>query len=80
MIRIPEERSFKSRDKLSALLPIPGGPLQPRHFGPYTVEKKASDLLYITTTPDGHKQKQLCHINMLKEYVDRDVQMLHPLM
>ena len=55
-----------------AFLPIPGRPLQDRYFGPYTVEKKASDLNYIITTLDWRKQKQLCHINMLKEYVDRD--------
>ena len=53
-------------------MPIPGRPLQARYFGPYTVEKKASDINYIITTPDRRKQKQLCHINMLKEYVDRD--------
>ena len=35
-----------------SLLPIPGRPLQARYFGPYTVEKKASDLKYIITTPD----------------------------
>ena len=67
-----KERSFKSGDKVLALLPIPGRPLQARYFGPYTVEKKGSDLNYIITTPDRRKQKQLCHINMLKEYVDRD--------
>ena len=67
-----KERSFKSRDKVLALLPIPRRPLQARYFGPYTVEKKASDLNYIITTPDRGKQKQLCHINMLKEYVDRN--------
>ena len=67
-----KERSFKSGDKVLALLPIPGRPLQARYFGPYTVEKKASDLNYIITTPDRRKQKQLCHINMLKEYIDRD--------
>ena len=66
-----KERSFKSGDKVLALSPIPGSPLQARYFGPYTVEKKASDLNYIRTTPDRRKQKQLCHINMLKEYVDR---------
>ena len=67
-----KERSFKSGDKVLALLPIPGRPLQARYFDPYTVEKKASDLNYIIPTPDRRKQKQLCHINMLKEYVDRD--------
>ena len=34
-----KERSFKSGDKVLALLPIPGRPLQARYFGPYTVEK-----------------------------------------
>ena len=63
---------LQSGDKVLALLPIPGRPFQARYFGPYTVEKKASDLNYIITTPDRRKQKQLCHINMLKEYVDRD--------
>ena len=67
-----KEKSFKSGDKVLALLPIPGRPLQARYFGPYTVEKKANDFNYIITTPDRRKQKQLCHINMLKEYVDRD--------
>ena len=38
-----KERSFKSRDKVLALLPVPGRPLQARYFGPYTVEKKAND-------------------------------------
>ena len=64
-----KERNFKSRDKVFALLPIP---LQARYFSPYTVKKKTNDLKYIITTPDRRKQKQLCHINMLKEYVNRD--------
>ena len=67
-----KERSFKSGDKVIVLLPIPGRPLQASYFGPYIVEKEASDLNYIITTPDRRKQKQLCHINMLKEYVNRD--------
>ena len=67
-----KDRSFKSGDKVLALLLIPSRPLQARYFGPYTKEKKASNLNYIITIPDRRKQKQLCHINMLKEYVDRD--------
>ena len=34
------DRNFKSGDKVLALLPIPGRPLQARYFGPYTVDKK----------------------------------------
>ena len=56
-----KERSFKSGDKVLALLPIPGRPLQDRYFGPYTVEKKASDLNYIITTSDRRKQIQMLH-------------------
>ena len=74
-----KERSFKSGDKVLALLPIPGKPLQARYFGPYTVKKKASDLNYIITTPDRRKQKQLCHIDMLKEYVDRGISNVAPI-
>ena len=59
-----KERSFESGDKVLALLPIPGRPLQARHFGPYTVEKKASDFNFIITTPDRRKQKQLYHISL----------------
>ena len=61
-----KEQSFKIRDKVLALLTISGRPLQARYFGPYTVEKKASDLNYIITTPDRRKQET--------------VQMLHQLM
>ena len=67
-----KERTFKSGDKVLALLQIPGRPIQAIYFGPYTVEKKSIDLSYIITTPDRRKQRQSCHFNMLKEYVDRD--------
>ena len=49
-----------------ALLPILGRPLQARYNGPYTVEEKLSDVNYTVNTPGRRKQKQLCHINMLK--------------
>ncbi len=66
------DRSFKSGDRVLALLPIPQNPLQAKYFGPYTIEKKLSDLNYIINTSDRRKPKQLCHINMLKEYVERN--------
>ena len=67
-----KDRNFEPGDKVLALLPIPGRPLQARYYGPYTVDKKLSDVNYIVNTPGRHKQKQLCHINMLKKYIDRD--------
>ena len=46
--------------------------MQAIHYGPYTVNKKLSDVNYIVNTPGRRKQKQLFHINMLKKYIDRD--------
>ena len=65
-------RNFETGDKVLALLPIPGRPLQARYYGPYTVDKKLCDVNYIVNTPGRRKRKQLCHINMLKKYIDRD--------
>ena len=67
-----QNRNFDPGDKVIALFPIPGRPLQARYYGPYTVEKKLCDVNYIVNTPGRRKQKQLCHINMLKKYIDRD--------
>ena len=53
-------------------LPVPGNTLQSRFFRPYVIKKKLSDLNYKVTTPDRRKETQLCHINMLKPYVERD--------
>ena len=55
------DRKFKPGDKVLALLPIPGRPLQARYFGPYTIDKKTSDLNYIINTPGKCKNEQLIH-------------------
>ena len=73
------DTKFKPGDKVLALLPIPGRPLQARYFGPYTIDKKTSDLNYIINTPGRHKNKQMCHANMLKEYFDRDSSISKPI-
>ena len=44
-------------DRVLALLPIPGKPLQARYYGPYTVDKKISDVNYIVNIPGRRKQK-----------------------
>ena len=73
------DRKFKPGDKVLALLPIPGRPLQARYFGPYTIDKKTSDLNYIINTPGRRKFKQMCHVNMLKQYFDRDSSISKPI-
>ena len=65
-------------DRVLALLPIPGKPLQTRYYGPYTVDKQISDVNYIVNTPGRRKQKQLYHVNMLKQYIDRDSSSVTP--
>ena len=73
------DRKFKPGDKVLALLPIPGRPLQARYFGPYTIDKKTNNLNYIIYTPGRRKNKQMCHVNMLKEYFDRDSSISKPI-
>ena len=70
-------RNFEPGDKVLALLSIPGKPLQARYYGPYTVDKKLSDVNYIVNTPGRRKQKQLCHINMLKSTLIGIVLLFH---
>ncbi|XP_071824592.1 uncharacterized protein [Apostichopus japonicus] len=67
-----KSRVFSPGDKVLVLFPIPGHPLRARYHGPYTVESKVGEVDYIVKTPDRRKSRQLCHINMLKEYVDRN--------
>ena len=73
------DRKIKPGDKVLALLPIPGRPLQARYFGPYTIDKKTSDLNSIINTQGRRKNKQMCHVNMLKEYFDRDSSISKPI-
>ena len=64
-------RKFQPGDKVLALLPVTGNTLQARYFGPYLIDKKENDLNYVIVTPDRRKSKQLCHVNMLKPYLER---------
>ena len=67
-----KERSFKPEDQVLVPLPIPKQPLQARYFGPYQVEQKISDVNYIIQTPGRRKKKRVCHINMMREYHERE--------
>ena len=67
-----QARSFEPGDKVLILLPIHDNPLQAKFHGPYEIKSKLNDLNYIVKTPDRRKETQLCHINMLKKYHERD--------
>ena len=64
-------REFEPGDKVLVLLPIPGSSLQARYSGPYLVQKKVGDRDYLVATPDRRRGSRLCHVNMLKAYVER---------
>ncbi len=66
------ERVFQEGDKVLVLLPIPGEPLRAKFCGPYTIDKKVSEVDYIVCTPDRRNSKRTCHVNMLKGYFERD--------
>ena len=66
------ERTFDVGDKVLVLLPIAGNPLQAKYHGPYTVKRRVNNVDYVVSTPDRRKQRQLCQINMLKEYHMRE--------
>lgn len=66
-----ERRVFAEGDCVLALLPLVTSPFQARFSGPYEVLKQLSDLNYLISTPDRRKKTQLCHVNLLKPYLDR---------
>lgn len=66
-------RQFQVGDEVLAFLPIPGSVLQAKFSGPYVIAEKLSDTDYVVETPDRRRKKRVCHINMLKSYVSRDV-------
>ena len=68
-----KKRNFDQGEKVLIMLPIPGDPLHGRYSGPYVVEKKLSDVNYVIQSPDRQKKKRLCHINMLKKYMLREI-------
>jgi len=66
------QRVFQPGDKVLVLLPIPGHPLHAKFHGPYVVEQQLGPVDYVISTPDRRKTKRVCHINLLKEYHERD--------
>ena len=65
-------RVFKPGDKVLALFPVQRHPLQAKYSGPYEIESKVGELDYVIKTPGRRKSRQLCHVNMLKEYHERN--------
>ena len=73
-----KRRNFLVGERVLVLLPIPGNPLYARYSGPWRIVKKVNELNYLVETPSRRKKVQLCHVNMLKPYLER-VQMTAPI-
>ena len=65
-------REFAVGDKVLALIPLQGRPMQAKFSGPYEVIKRLSPTNYIISTPERRRSQRLCHINMLREFHSRD--------
>lgn len=65
-------RNFHVGDSVLALLPVPGAALQAKFSGPYTIEQKLSETDYIIQTPDRRRKTRVCHVNMLKAFMERE--------
>lgn len=64
---------FALGERALVLLPIAGSTLTVHFSGPYIVEKKLTDTTYVIVTkgtPYHCLKKCVCHINMLKAFVD----------
>lgn len=65
-------RTFQPGDRVLVLLPVVGSALQAKFSGPYVVDRKVSETDYVIQTPDRKKKTRVCHLNMLKRYVERE--------
>jgi len=70
------QREFDPGDKVLVLLPVQGKPLEAKFHGPYLVEQRLGPVDYVISTPDRRKTKRVCHINLLKKYVERDPRLI----
>ncbi|XP_038123256.1 uncharacterized protein LOC119795417 isoform X2 [Cyprinodon tularosa] len=71
--RHARERELKTGQKVLVLLPSGPSKLLAKWQGPYTVIKRAGPVTYEIACPEKQKSKQLLHVNLLKEYHERNV-------
>lgn len=65
-------REFDTGDLVLVLLPVSGKPFQAKYQGPYKVVRQLGPVDYVIATPDKRKSERVCHVNMLKPYIQRD--------
>lgn len=65
------ERSYEPGQLVLVCLPVRGNPLQAKYAGPYKIVQRLGTVDYLVSTPNRRKIQRICHINMLKPYVER---------
>ncbi len=70
--RKARHRVFSSGDQVLVLLPVPGSVLQAQYSGLYIIERKVGECNYVVKTPDRKRKTRMCHVNLLKPYIDRN--------
>lgn len=65
-------RTFEPGQKVLLLLPTDDSKLLAKWHGPYEVTKRVGDVTYEISMPERGKKKQIFHINLLKEFHDRE--------
>ena len=66
-------RQFDTGDLVLVLLPVSGKPFQAKYQGPYKVVRQLGPVDYVIATPDKRKSERVCHVNMLKPYIQREI-------
>ena len=76
--RNARSRSFEVGQKVLVLLPVHGKGLQAKYYGPYEVMEKIGNVDYLVATHDRRKTRRICHVNLLKPYLERDAKNFPP--
>jgi len=71
--RKARSRHFESGDLVLILLPVSGMPFQCKYKGLYKIVRQLGPVDYLIATPDKRKTERTCHVNMLKPYVQRNL-------
>ena len=70
--RKERERSYEPGQLVLVCLPVQGNPLEAKYCDPYRVLERIEHVEYLIATPDRRKTQRICHVNMLKAYIQRD--------
>ena len=70
--RKARQRSYEPGQLVLVCLPVQGRPLDAKYCGPYRILERVGPVDYVIATPDRRKTQRICHVNMLKLYIERE--------